>query len=224
MAITSPPYGESDSAKLRDKYVPGMKQRESLYNQHEDKAEEWGDLLQGSFLNMQEFSESQFVNIQMLAQNKRRLVEFVSDNIGNFVDVVVWDKITAPPQMAKNILNNQFEFVFIFSNTGNTRAIPFGDFHGNVNNIIRFTHGNNEYADVHRAVFPVEFPATIMKIASKAETVLDLFGGTGTTLIACEQMGKQCFMSEIDPKYVDLIIERWENFTGEKAILLAQGE
>lgn len=50
--------------------------------------------------------------------------------------------------------------------------------------------------------------------------VFDPFGGSGTTLIACEQTGRSCRMMEIDPKYCDVIIRRWEEFTGEKAVLL----
>lgn len=48
--------------------------------------------------------------------------------------------------------------------------------------------------------------------------MLDLFGGSGSTLMACEQSGRKCFMMEYDPKYVDVIIARWEKFTGEKAV------
>ena len=50
--------------------------------------------------------------------------------------------------------------------------------------------------------------------------VVDLFGGSGSTLIACEQTGRKCFMMELDPHYVDVIIKRWENLTGKKAVLL----
>lgn len=66
---------------------------------------------------------------------------------------------------------------------------------------------------------PVELCAKYIKLYAK-ENVLDLFGGSGSTLIACEQLKKKCFMMEYDPKYVDVIIERWEKFTGEKAVLL----
>lgn len=52
----------------------------------------------------------------------------------------------------------------------------------------------------------------------KDEKVLDLFGGSGSTLIACEQLGRKCYMMELDPLYVDVILDRWEKFTGEKAI------
>lgn len=53
----------------------------------------------------------------------------------------------------------------------------------------------------------------------KVEKVLDCFGGSGSTLITCEQLHKKCFMVELDPKYCDIIIQRWENLTGKKAVL-----
>jgi site-specific DNA-methyltransferase (adenine-specific) len=53
-----------------------------------------------------------------------------------------------------------------------------------------------------------------------AKTVLDLFGGSGATLIACEQTNRTCFMMELDPKYVDVIIARWEKLTGQTAELI----
>ena len=52
----------------------------------------------------------------------------------------------------------------------------------------------------------------------EGDAVLDLFGGSGSTLIACEQLNRKCYMCELDPHYCDVIIQRWENFTGEKAI------
>lgn len=52
------------------------------------------------------------------------------------------------------------------------------------------------------------------------EIVLDLFAGSGTTIMAAEQNGRTAYCMEFDPKYVDVIIDRWEKFTGEKAVLL----
>lgn len=66
---------------------------------------------------------------------------------------------------------------------------------------------------------PVELCAKYIKLYAK-QNVLDLFGGSGSTLIACEQLGKSCYMMELDPHYVDVIIARWEKFTGQKAVLL----
>jgi len=54
--------------------------------------------------------------------------------------------------------------------------------------------------------------------------VIDLFGGSGSTLIACEQLGRTCYMMELDPHYCDVIIERWQNLTGETAQLVLKGE
>ena len=66
---------------------------------------------------------------------------------------------------------------------------------------------------------PVELCAKYIKLYGK-QNILDLFGGSGSTLIACEQLGKNCYMMELDPHYVDVIIARWEKFTGQKAVLL----
>ena len=53
----------------------------------------------------------------------------------------------------------------------------------------------------------------------ESDKVLDLFGGSGSTLIACEELDRQCYMLELDPEYCKVIIERWETLTGKKAVL-----
>lgn len=80
--------------------------------------------------------------------------------------------------------------------------------------------GNN---DLHPTQKPVELPCRAIKNSSKPkDKILDLFGGSGSTLIACEQLNRICYMMELDPKYVDVIIDRWEKFTGQKAVLLEE--
>ena len=74
---------------------------------------------------------------------------------------------------------------------------------------------------VHPTQKPVGMLEKILNdFTQEGETVLDCFGGSGSTLIACEQTGRKCFMMELDPHYVDVIIERWQNLTGETAVLL----
>ena len=74
----------------------------------------------------------------------------------------------------------------------------------------------------HNAQKPVELVAEALNNSCfENEIVLDLFGGSGTTLIACEQLNRKCYMVELDPHYVDVIIDRWEQFTGQKAKLLS---
>lgn len=73
-------------------------------------------------------------------------------------------------------------------------------------------------SDVHPTMKPVRLMARLVANSSrKKERVLDLFGGSGSTLIACEQLERRCYIMELDPKYVDVIIDRWERFTGKKA-------
>ena len=75
--------------------------------------------------------------------------------------------------------------------------------------------------DLHPTMKPVKLVAKFILNSSKpGETVLDIFGGSGTTMIACEQLGRKCRMMELDPKYCDVIVKRWEEFTGKKAVLV----
>lgn len=161
-------------------------------------------------------SEYVFLNIQSLAGNKRALIDIMHDNRDIFVDTIIWDKGHGAPARAHRVLNCAFEYVHVFGGNG-SRSVGTIDFHGNIDNVVHMGgQRNNEYADVHNATFTVEFAAWFISRFAK-ETVLDSFGGTGTTMIACEQLGRTCYMMELDPLYCDIIIGRWENFTGEKA-------
>ena len=75
--------------------------------------------------------------------------------------------------------------------------------------------------DLHPTMKPIKLIARQVKNSSRTkERVLDLFGGSGSTLIACEQLDRKCYMMEYDPRYADVIIDRWESQTGKKAVLL----
>jgi DNA modification methylase len=70
---------------------------------------------------------------------------------------------------------------------------------------------------------PIELVANAIENSSElGDKIMDLFGGSGSTLIACEQTGRKCFMMELDPHYVAVIIKRWEDFTGQKAVKLGE--
>ena len=74
---------------------------------------------------------------------------------------------------------------------------------------------------LHPTMKPVAlFAYQIRNSSKKGENVLDLFGGSGTTLIACEELGRKAFLCELDPHYCDVIIDRWEHETGKKAKLV----
>ena len=73
----------------------------------------------------------------------------------------------------------------------------------------------------HPTQKPVKLFADILNdYTEENDAVCDFFGGSGSTLIACEQLNRKCYMCELDPKYVDVIIDRWEKFTGQKAVKL----
>lgn len=73
----------------------------------------------------------------------------------------------------------------------------------------------------HPTMKPIRLCAKVIKNSTKpGEVILDLFGGSGSTMIACEELGRKCYMMEYDPKYVDVIVNRWEKLTGEKAVLI----
>lgn len=76
----------------------------------------------------------------------------------------------------------------------------------------------NPQSMVHLTEKPVELAVRAIQYSSRpGENVLDLFGGSGSTLIACEQTDRRAFLMEIDPAYCDVIVQRWEEFTGRKA-------
>lgn len=70
---------------------------------------------------------------------------------------------------------------------------------------------------VHSCEKPVDLIVNILDTYHKNSTVLDLFGGSGSTLIACEKTNRDCRMMELDPKYCDVIVKRWQDFTGKQA-------
>lgn len=78
-------------------------------------------------------------------------------------------------------------------------------------------------SELHPTMKPIELISNVLENSSKDnDVVMDLFGGSGSTLIACEQLNRRCYMMELDPHYCDVIITRWENLTGQKALLIKE--
>jgi len=72
---------------------------------------------------------------------------------------------------------------------------------------------------VHPTQKPVALSERALGNHKKAQNILDLFGGSGSTLIGCEKMGRKAFVMELDPKYCDVIVKRWQDYTGNQALL-----
>ena len=97
----------------------------------------------------------------------------------------------------------------------------FNNTHDNMNNVWHFpktSQTEREQCGGHATPKPIALCSrAILSSSREHENVLDVFGGSGSTLIACEQLNRQCYMMELDPYYCQVIINRWEEFTGQKA-------
>lgn len=226
MVFSSPPYGVGENAKLRDKYVKGADQRQSLYATHDDDPDKWPGLMRGWTNLGLAHTDCIVCNVQTLANNKRNLALWQAEYADHLIDVAIWDKGNGAPQMQRNVLTNVFEWLFILSpDVGASRALPLADFHGSETNMVRIGKGQREFSDIHRATMPVELAEWAITAAGpKSKCIVDPFGGTGTTLIAAEKHGKAARLIELDPKYVDVIIKRWQDYTGKQAIHIDSGK
>lgn len=214
IAFSSPPYNAGFGANLtkdngRSKYING----------DDDMSQDaYQKFIEKYILMGNKYAKYNFVNIQMLANNKMAIIDTLEHLKNNIADIMIWDKGRSQPAAAANVLNSEFEFVLCFSKKGN-RSIGTIPFHGTLKNIVHISPSKNEYAEIHNAVFPIDLPAHFIQHFAK-ESVIDFFGGTGTTMIAAEQLGKMSFLMELEPHYCDVIIARWEKLTGQTAKLV----
>ena len=107
------------------------------------------------------------------------------------------------------------EFELIWSKNKHKRRMLRHDWFG-------FLSSQNAKDAQHR-VHPTQKPVTLLvdiinQWGNGCNIIVDLYGGSGSTLIACEQLNRKCYCMELDPKYCDVIIKRWETFTGKKAV------
>lgn len=224
VCFTSPPYNLGNNAKLRGYNGNG---NTSAYEEKTDhkSEQEYLDFLVGFTTNALVVSNTVFVNIQLLAGNKFVVPEYWKTFGNRLVDLFIWDKEHAPPQMAARVLNSVWEFVFVFCNDDRpTRAMKHGPkFRGTLDNIYRLNPvgKKDKLACHHGAVFPVQFAEHFIRKFSD-ELIFDPFGGSGSTLIAAEKTGRAARLIEISPNYCDVIVKRWEDFTGKKAKLLSR--
>ena len=130
-----------------------------------------------------------------------------------FSQTIIWDK--QHPVLTRKDFMGVHEWTYYGWKEGAAHQF-FGP-----NNVTDLWHVKkvNPQSMVHLTEKPVELAVRALQYSSRAgESVLDLFGGSGSTLIAAEQTGRRAFLMEIDGLYCDVIIERWERFTGKKAI------
>jgi DNA modification methylase len=202
ISFTSPPY---NAGKTPTEIKMG---KESKYANDDDNktSGEYLDLLKGFTSNAFSNSIYTFVNVQSIAGNKTTLIDYLHAFKDLYADTLIWQKQSAQPAMAKNVLNSQFEYIHCFSKKAN-RAIGVKQFRGTLSNVIQIGKQNNNEVKNHNATFPVAFAAYFVENFS-IQSVLDLFLGSGTTMVAAHQLKRKCYGMELDEKYCQVIIDR----------------
>ena len=124
-------------------------------------------------------------------------------------NMIIWDKGGGYIGDLKHTFGTDYEIILCSNNNAEIKGKRIGSV---------WSIGKDKESDYeHPTQKPVELSATAISSTTEQENiVLDCFGGSGSTLIACEQLNRKCYMAELDPKYVSVIVNRWLNFTGRK--------
>jgi len=128
-------------------------------------------------------------------------------------NMIIWDKGGGGIGDLKHTFSTDYEVILCANNGAEIKEKRIGSV---------WSIGKDNASDYeHPTQKPVELSANAIRhTTDKGQAVLDCFGGSGSTLIACEQLNRKCYMCELDEHYCDVIIQRWEDFTGQKAVLL----
>lgn len=205
ISFTSPPYNAGTTpTEIK------MGKTSKYANDSDNKTEtEYLKLLIDFTNNTLLFSDYSFVNIQSLSGNKTALIDFLYNMKEYYADTLIWQKQNAQPAMAENVLNSQFEYIHVFSHKAN-RAIGTKRFRGTLSNVLDISKQNKNGVKEHNATFPIDFAAHFVQNFCE-NSVLDLFLGSGTTMVASHQLKRKCYGMELDPKYCQVIIDRMLN-------------
>lgn len=193
--------------------------------------QEFIDFLSVVFKNL--VSVSKDGSIHYICMDWKHIYEIISagrSEYTEFKQLCVWNKNNGG---MGTFYRSQHELIFVFKNGTATHTNNFGlgengryrtnvwDYAG----MNTFSPDRDELLAKHPTVKPVRLIAdAILDCSNHGETILDLFGGSGTTMIACEETERKCYMMELEPKYCDTIIRRWQHHTGKPAILESTGK
>lgn len=227
VVFSSPPYNLGDSIKLSNNSA--LNKKDSAYETYKDSASEseYINLIEGAMSCGITHCDVIAFNLQPLAGSKRPLMKLMADHASSLIDIITWDKGHAAPPIAKGVMASRYEWVFLFSNKDDaSRAVPYASWQGKWSNVYQAPpQRNNKFFKIHGATFPVHLPEFVIgDLMNRSRGVVDCFCGTGTSIIAAEKLGKIGYGIEIDPKYCDVIVKRWQDFTGQKAIHAETGK
>jgi DNA modification methylase len=211
MVFTDPPYNTGMSAKKNS----GSTRLNHMFDD-DYTDQEWASFIRDFTNTIDSFSKADSAIYICLAwKRNHELVPYLIDKF-KLSNIIVWDKVV-------HGLGSDYQYTYEIINVCKKGKPIINSHQGSDKEYqdvwrIQRVMGRN---DNHATAKPLELCARAIQHASKqGQIVLDIFGGSGSTLIACEQTQRICYMMELDPKYVDVIVSRWENLTGQKAVLL----
>ena len=210
MVFTDPPYNiASDSKNFAADVSKAMK---DLSESEWDKDFSIREALDNIYITLADNASVYVCTSHFLASEIWDWMKEWSDHYS----YCVWSKPNSMPSLAKRHWTWNTELICYATRGKHTFNFPE---EGHALSTWTINKRNGDTG--HPTEKPVEVPAMAIKHSSKTkDIILDLFGGSGSTLIACEQLDRKCFMCELDPHYCDVIIQRWENLTGQKAQLV----
>jgi DNA modification methylase len=198
ISFTSPPYNAGTN--VRGKFYE---------NDNDDKTnDDYVKFLYDFTINTLNNSTYSFVNLQILESNKHALIDYQYQLKDQLKDILIWNKKQYPPHINKGTFGCKWEYVFAFCYESKSRSFP-ASWQGKFPNVIETENASgNDFAQIHKATFPIAFPAWILEKMDFAQSVIDLFCGTGTTMVASHQLKRKCYGMELDPKYCQVIVDR----------------
>jgi len=225
LVFTSPPYNMN--AKMYQNYKDNLKSQEYIeFNLEVINLIK--DYLKGFiFWNVSYNKNSRWEFLEILSR-------MVKETGLQFLEMIIWNKKRAMPITSTKMLTRQYEDILLAGDPDAIKEDMEIYFCGENDKGAYFNKktrkGITNYWEIsvnktqlenHSACFPVNLPLKgILLMSEQGGVVLDPFGGSGSTLIAAEKAKRKCFMIELDPIYCDVIVKRWEIFTGKKAKLL----
>jgi len=143
--------------------------------------------------------------------NLHELLRPITDLGMEYKSIVIWVKNQSP--MGGGAYRRRYEPIVYGNFSRDFYGKPYAE-----DDVWEFDRTKKN--DLHPTMKPVDLVKNAISHGSKGNNiVLDLFGGSGSTMIACEELGRKACLMELDPKYCDVIVSRWEQFTGKKAVL-----
>lgn len=162
-----------------------------------------------------------FYNIQMVSGNKFALHKLIGEFSSNIKEVLIWQK-KGQPAISENVFNSSFEYIIIFSNNEpNKRFFNDANFkRGTQSNIFKILNKHsNPFADVHKAIMPLDIPRYFMLNFGKENDIwYDPYMGTGTTAVGAAMEKKKFIGSEISKEYLEISNKRLEPYLIQQSL------